>query len=32
MTFIQIIEVTTTRPQEIQELVREWSEKTEGEV
>jgi hypothetical protein len=30
MTFIQIIEVATTRPQEIQELVREWSARTEG--
>ena len=30
MAFIQIIEVTTTRPQEIQELVDEWSAKTEG--
>jgi len=30
MTFIQIIEVTTTRPQEIQELVQEWSARTEG--
>ena len=30
MTFIQIIEVTTTRPEEMQELVKEWSAKTEG--
>ena len=30
MAFIQIIEVTTIRPQEIQELVEEWSAKTEG--
>lgn len=30
MTFIQIIEVVTTRPAEIQELVEEWSAKTEG--
>jgi hypothetical protein len=30
MTFIQIIEVITTRPEEIQELVEEWSAKTEG--
>jgi len=30
MTFIQIIEVTTTRPEEIQGLVEEWSAKTEG--
>ena len=30
MAFIQIIEVTTTRPQEIQELVQEWSARTEG--
>jgi hypothetical protein len=30
MTFMQIIEVTTTRPQEIQELVLEWSARTEG--
>jgi hypothetical protein len=30
MAFIQIIEVTTTRPEEIQELVAEWTAKTEG--
>jgi hypothetical protein len=30
MAFIQIIEVTSTRPEEIQELVDEWSAKTEG--
>jgi hypothetical protein len=30
MAFIQIIEVTTTRPEQIQELVEEWSAKTEG--
>ena len=30
MTFIQIIEVTTTHPEEIQGLVEEWSAKTEG--
>jgi hypothetical protein len=30
MAFIQIIEVTTTRPEEIQQLVQEWSAKTEG--
>jgi len=30
MRFIQIIEVTTTRPDEIQELVEEWSAKTAG--
>jgi hypothetical protein len=30
MAFIQIIEVTTTRPEEIQELVEEWSARTEG--
>lgn len=30
MAFIQIIEVTTTRPQEIQQPVEEWSAKTEG--
>ena len=30
MAFIQIIEVTTTRPEEIQELVKEWSARTEG--
>ena len=30
MTFIQIIEVTTTHPEEIQELAEEWSAKTEG--
>ena len=27
MAFIQIIEVTTTHPEEIQELVEEWSAK-----
>jgi len=30
MVFIQIIEVATARPEEIQELVEEWSAKTEG--
>jgi len=30
MTFIQIIEVTTTRPEEIQELAEQWSAKTQG--
>ncbi len=30
MEFIQIIEVTTTRPEEIQELVEQWSAKTQG--
>jgi len=30
MSFIQIIEVTTTHPEKIQELVEEWSTKTEG--
>jgi hypothetical protein len=30
MTFIQIIEITTTRLEEIQELVDDWSAKTEG--
>jgi hypothetical protein len=30
MAFIQIIEVTTTHPDEVQELVEEWSAKTEG--
>ena len=30
MAFIQIIEVTTTRPEEMQELVEEWSARTEG--
>ena len=30
MPFIQIIEVTSTRPEEIQELVDAWSAKTEG--
>lgn len=30
MAFIQIIEVSTTRPEEIQELVAEWAAKTEG--
>ena len=29
MAFIQIIEVTTTRPEEIQELAEEWSARTE---
>ena len=30
MAFIQIIEVITTRPEEMQELVEEWSARTEG--
>jgi len=30
MAFIQIIEVTTTHPAEIQELMDEWVAKTEG--
>jgi hypothetical protein len=30
MAFIQIIEVTTTRPAELQELAEEWSARTEG--
>jgi hypothetical protein len=30
MTFIQMIEVSTTHPNEIQQLVDEWSAKTEG--
>ena len=30
MAFIQIIEVTTARPEEIQELAEEWSARTEG--
>jgi hypothetical protein len=30
MAFIQIIEVTTTHADEIQELVEEWSAKTAG--
>ena len=30
MVFIQIIDVTTSRPGELQELVEEWSAKTEG--
>lgn len=30
MAFIQIVEVTTTRLDEIQELVEEWSATTEG--
>jgi hypothetical protein len=30
MAFIQIIEVTTTRPQDIQVLVEEWAASTEG--
>jgi hypothetical protein len=30
MTFIQIIEVITTRPEEIEKLVEQWSADTEG--
>lgn len=30
MAFIQIIEITTTRPEKMQELVEEWSAATEG--
>lgn len=30
MPFIQIIEFTTTHPEEIAELVEQWSAKTEG--
>jgi hypothetical protein len=30
MAFIQIMEVTTTRPEEILELVEEWAAKTKG--
>jgi hypothetical protein len=30
MAFIQIMEVTTTRPEEMHQLVEEWSAKTEG--
>jgi len=30
MAFIQIIEVTSARPAEIEDLVAEWSAKTEG--
>ena len=30
MAFIQIIEITTTRPEEVQELVDQWSAKTAG--
>lgn len=30
MAFIQIIEVTTTRPEKMQELVEKWSAATEG--
>jgi hypothetical protein len=30
MAFIQIIELTTTHPEEIQELVEEWSAQSEG--
>ena len=30
MAFIQIIEITTSRPEQIQELVGEWTAKTEG--
>ena len=30
MAFIQIIEVTTTRPEEVQELADEWSSRAEG--
>src|SRR5579859_2125950 len=30
MSFIQIIEFTTSRPEEFQELVAEWAARTEG--
>lgn len=30
MPFIQIIELTTSRPDEVEALVGEWREKTEG--
>ena len=30
MAFIQIIEITTTRPEEVQELAEDWSASTEG--
>ena len=30
MAFIQIIEITTTRPEDVQELVDQWSAKTAG--
>jgi hypothetical protein len=30
MAFIQVIEVTTAHPEQIQELVDDWSAKTEG--
>src|SRR5215472_6036946 len=30
MAFIQIIEVTTTQPEKVQELVDQWSTATEG--
>jgi hypothetical protein len=30
MTFIQIIEITTTRPDEVESLVSEWQAKTAG--
>ena len=30
MAFIQVIEITTTRPDEVEALVREWRTKTEG--
>ena len=30
MTFIQVIEAVTTRPDEVQALVDEWNAKTEG--
>jgi hypothetical protein len=30
MAFIQVIEITTTRPDEVEALVGEWREKTTG--
>ena len=30
MAFVQIIEIATTRPDEVEALVSEWREKTEG--
>ena len=30
MAFIQIIEITTSRPEQVQELAGEWAAKTEG--
>jgi quinol monooxygenase YgiN len=30
MAFIQLIEVVTSRPEEIEELIAEWRQRTEG--